>query len=154
MASKKKRKLTPTEIDAEIVGERSVLEWEKRFKPVQKGFHGDLSLANHRIGVLIVKHNGAIAYVGSGTAKGQGMLARLRQLAFGRSTGGHHHAAQMIRKNLEEAELHLLLFEHGDLAVAEIRKLVSLIHEKYDPVWAAPKSIVKAKIAGSYARSG
>lgn len=152
MASKKKRKLTPTEIDAEIIGNRSVLEWEKFFKPVQKGFHGDLSLANHRIGVLFVKHNGAVTYVGSGTAKGQGMLARLRQLAFGKSTGGHHHAAQKIRKNLEEAELHLLLFKRDELSVTDIRRLANLIHEKHDPVWAASKSIVKAKIAGSYAR--
>lgn len=152
MASLKKRKMSPAEIDQVVVGARSVSEWERHFVPVQRGFRGDLSSANHRVGVIVVRHHGSVVYVGSGTAKGQGMLARLRQLAFGNSTGGHHHAAQKIRKNLDEAEVHLLLLNRGELSVSDIRKLTKLISDKYEPVWAAPRSTINARIATSYAR--
>lgn len=150
MASKKKRELSPAEIDAQIVGNRSVREWERHFKPVEQGFYGDLSFTSHRVGVLIVRYNGAIVYVGSGTAKGQGMLARLRQIAFNNSTGGHHSAAQTIRDNLRDVELELLLFRRGEETVKNIVKFAKMIKKKYNPQWAASESIIQEKIANSY----
>lgn len=153
MAAKKKPELTPAQIDEEIVAGRRVREWETLFEPVENGFYGDLTCANHRIGVLLIRHHNMVAYVGSGVAKGQGMLARLRQLAFNNSTGGHHHAAQQIRLNMQDVDLHLLLFDRNKLSSKDIIKLSNLIRDKYKPIWSAPKSVVKARILANYGQT-
>lgn len=89
-------------------------------------------------------HNNSVKYVGSGTGKGQGLLARLRQIAFTKSTGGEHFGATMIRAHINEIELKLLMFKREAVSAGDVKTIARLLRDKYRPVWNASDKVAKA----------
>jgi hypothetical protein len=122
----------------ELVGKRTVREWDLRWEPLPNAFTQSHEELGRVVGLFRVKLHGETKYIVAASYRKGGIRHGLRRISGPTQTGNRGSGAKMIRDHIDTVEVDILVVNDEDDTTNVIKRLKRLLVKYYDPVWAWP----------------
>ncbi|MES3154218.1 hypothetical protein [Sphingomonas faeni] len=137
----------------QIIGGKSVQEWDNSWDYVPNGFNSLQSQLRSERGIFAAREGGRVMYIGAAVQISGGLRAGLARARLKDQTGNTSYGMKSVRAAGNSVEAYIIIM-NSPIAREEIEELKWALIDRYKPPMNAPKDIVAAaKKAASVKRS-
>jgi len=141
------------ESNDQIIGGKSVQEWDNSWDYVPNGFNSLQSQLRSERGIFAAREGDRVMYIGAAVQISGGLRAGLARARLKDQTGNTSYGMKSVRAAGNSVEAYIIIM-NSPIAREEIEELKWALIDRYKPPMNAPKDIVAAaKKAASVERS-